>query len=194
MLLLTFQVFGSRTRRIPFFEKCPGGPANSQNPRDGANRLSIIFFWWMNDVLKLGNKQPLTEEDLFHLPEDYKAEIVVEEAERYWLEELKRCQSRRKKPSLWKALVRLIPWKSGLILIILKTLESLSVVFLPLCLWLVLKTLNEGPDHMKFASIYVALSGLTSLIKALTTHHYDYLTELWGLKLKVALTVLVLGL
>ena len=58
---------------------------------------------------------------------------------------------------------------------------------------LVLKTLNEGPDlDMKFASIYVALLGLTSLIKAaLTTHHYDYLTELWGLKLKVALTGLV---
>ena len=142
-------------------------------------------------MLKLGNKQPLTEEDLFHLPEDYKAEILVEEAERYWLEELKRGQSRRRKPRLWKALVRLIPWKSGLILIILKTLESLSVVFLPLYLWLVLKTLNEGPDHMKFASIYVALLGLTSLIKALTTHHYDYLTEFWGLKLKVALIGLV---
>ena len=167
-------------------------PSNSQNPRDGANWLSIIFFWWMNDVFKLGNKRPLTEEDLFHIPEDYKAETLVEEAERYWLEELKRGQSRRKKPRLWKALVRLIPWKSGLIMIILKTLESLSVVFLPLCLWLVLKTLNEGPDlDMKFVSMYVALLGLTSLIKALTTHHYEYLTELWGLKLKVALIGLV---
>ena len=133
------------------------------------------------------------EEDLFHLPEDYKAEILVEEAERYWLEELKRSQSRGKKPRLWKAMVRLIPWKSGLIMIILKTLESLSFVFLPLCLWLVLKTLNEGLDldRMKFVSMYVALLGLTSLIKALTTHHYDFLTELWGLKLKVALIGLV---
>ena len=143
-------------------------------------------------MLKQGNKRPLIEEDLFHLPEDYKAEILVEEAERYWLEELKRSQSRRKKPRLWKAMVRLIPWKSGLIMIILKTLESLSFVFLPLCLWLVLKTLNDGPDlDMKLVSIYVALLGLTSLIKALTTHHYDFLTELWGLKLKVALIGLV---
>ena len=137
-------------------------------------------------MLILGNKRPLTEEDLFHLPEDFTPEILVQEVERHWLEELKISQSRKKKPSLWKAVVRLIPRKSGLIMIILKTLDSLNVVFLPLCLWLVLKTLNEGPDHMKFASIYVALLGLTSLIKALTTHHYDYLTELWGLKLKVA--------
>ena len=167
-------------------------PSDSQNPKDGANWLSIIFFWWMNGVLKQGNKRPLIEEDLFHLPEDYKAEILVEEAERYWLEELKRSQSRGKKPRLWKAMVRLIPWKSGLIMIILKTLESLSFVFLPLCLWLVLKALNDGPDlDMKLVSIYVALLGLTSLIKALTTHHYDFLTELWGLKLKVALIGLV---
>ena len=168
------------------------GPADSRNPRDGANWLSIIFFWWMNDVLKLGNKRPLGEEDLFHLPGDIKAEILVEEAERHWLEELKISQSKKKKPSLWKAMVRLIPWKSGLIMIILKTLESLNVLFLPLCLWLVLKTLNEGPDlDMKFASMYVALLGLTSLLKALAKHHYNYLTELWGLKLKVALIGLV---
>ena len=143
-------------------------------------------------MLKLGNKRPLTEEDLFHLPKDYKAEILVEEAERYWLEELKRSQSRRKKPRLWRAIFRLIPWKSGFVVIILKTLKSLSAVFLPLCLWLVLKTLNDGPDlDMKFLSLYVALLGLTSLIEALTTHHFDYLTELWGLKLKVALIGLV---
>ena len=143
-------------------------------------------------MLKLGNKRPLTEKDLFHLPEDFKAEVLVEEAERYWLEELKRSQSRRKKPRLWIAMVSLIPWKSGLIMIILKISETLSILFLPLCLWLVLKTLNEEPDlDMTFVSIYVALLGLTSLIKALTTYHYDYLTELWGLKMKVALIGLV---
>ena len=97
-------------------------------------------------MLILGNKRPLTEEDLFHLPEDFTPEILVQEVERHWLEELKISQSRKKKPSLWKAVVRLIPRKSGLIMIILKTLDSLNVVFLPLCLWLVLKTLNEGPD------------------------------------------------
>ena len=167
-------------------------PSQSQNPRDGANWLAIIFFWWMNDVLKMGKKRPLTEEDLFNLPEDCKADVLVEKAEKYWLEELKRSQFKRNKPRLWKAMVSLIPWKSGLLMIVLKTLESLSFVFLPLCLWLVLKTLNDGPNlDIKFVSIYVALLGLTSLVKALTTHHYDYLTELWGLKLKVALIGLV---
>ena len=55
-----------------------------------------------------------------------------------------------------------------------------------------LETLNDGANlNLKFAFIYVALLGTTSVIKALTTHHYDYLTELWGLKMKVALIGLV---
>ena len=167
-------------------------PSERQNPRDGANWLSILFLWWMNDVLKLGNRRPLTEEDLFYLPEDCKAEVLVEKAEKYWFEELQKSQSRKRRPRLWKAIVSLIPWKSGFAMIILKTLESLSFVSLPLCLWLLLRALNEGPNmDKKFVYIYVALLGLASLIKALATQHYDYLTEVWGLKLKVALIGLV---
>ena len=143
-------------------------------------------------MLKLGNKRPLTENDLFPLLEDYKAEVVAEDAEKFWFKELKRCQSGERKPRLWKAMASLIPWKSGLVMIILKIVQALSFVLLPLCLWLVLKTLNDGPNlDLKFAFIYVAFLGTTSVMKALTTHHYDYLTELWGLKLKVALIGLV---
>jgi len=167
-------------------------PSESQNPRDRANWLSLIFFWWMNDVLKLGSTRPLTENDLFNLPEDCKAEVLVERAETYWFQELKRSESVGRKPRLWKAMVNLIPWKSRLVMMMLKTLESLSFVFQPLCLWLVLKTLNDGPDlDMRFAFTYVALLGMASLIKAVVTHHYDFLTEHWGLKLKVALIGLV---
>ncbi|XP_068699858.1 ATP-binding cassette sub-family C member 4-like isoform X2 [Montipora foliosa] len=146
----------------------------------------------MNDVLKLGNKRPLTDNDLFPLLEDYKAEVLVEDAEKRWFQELKRCQSRKRKPRLWKAMASLIPWKSGLVMIFLKILESFSSALQPLCLWLVLKTLNDGPNlDLKFAFMYVAFLGATSVMKALTTYHYDYLTELWGLKMKVALIGLV---
>ena len=163
-----------------------------KNPRDEASVLSIVFLWWLQDVLNLGSKRPLTDKDLLPLLEDYKAEVLVEKAEKYWLDELKRSQFKHKKPHLWKALIRLIPWRSGVAMVILRTLWSLSFVFLPLCLWLVLKTLNDGPNmDTRLAFIYVALLGVTSMIKALSTQHYDYLTELWALKLKVAVIGLV---
>lgn len=166
--------------------------SGSKNPRDGANALSVLFLWWMNDVLKMGKKQPLTDRDLFPLLENYKAEMLVERAEKVWLDELKSSQSKNRKPRLWKAMAKLILWKSRLVMIILQMFQSLSFVFLPLCLWLLLKTLNDGPNmDMKVALVYAAVLGITSMIKAASTQHFDYFTELWGLKLKVALIGLV---
>lgn len=136
-----------------------------KNPRGGASSLSIMFFWWMNDVIKLGNGQPLTEKNLFPLLEDYKAEVLVKTAEKWWLKE-----SRSKTPRLWKAMAGLIPWKSYLIMLALQTLRSLSFVSLPVCLWLLLKTLNDASNSdMKLAFIYVAILGMTSLIQAAST-------------------------
>ena len=166
--------------------------SKSTNPRGRAGFLSILFFWWMNDLLKLGNKRSLTEHDLFPLLEDQKAESLVGKAEKCWLKESKLSQSKNKKPRLWKAVVAVIPWKSALTISLLQTFRALSFVFLPLCLWLLLKTLNDGPNlDMKFAVIYVVLLGAISTMQAVTTQHYDYLTELWGLKLKVAFIGLV---
>ena len=166
--------------------------SNGKNPRDGASALSIVFFWWMNDVLRLGNKLTLTDQDLFPLLEDHKSEELIEKAEKCWLEELKERQSKNKKPRLWKAMASIIPCKSGLVMITLQTIRSLSYAFLPVCLWLVLKTLNDGPNlDMKFAFIYVALLGITSVVQSISAQHYLYLTDQWGLKLKVALIGLV---
>ena len=164
----------------------------SKNPRDGASWLSTVFFLWMNDLLRLGSNQPLTEGDLFPVLDGYKAEVVVRKAEKCWLEELKRSQAENKNPRLWRAMMRLIPWKSAVIVIVLRTFWALSFAFQPVCLWFVLKTLNDAPNmDIQFAVISVALLGTTTLVKVLSTHHYDYLTELWVLKLKVALIGLV---
>ena len=165
---------------------------SKKNPRDTAGWLSVVFFCWMNDVLTLGNKRPLTDEDLFPLLDDFKSEALVEKAEACWLDELKRSQLKNKKPLLWKAMVGIISWRSRFVITIFLTLRCVSFVCLPVCLWLVLKTLNDGPNmDMKWAFIYVALLGLTSLIQGASTQHYNYTTELWGLKLKVALIGLV---
>ncbi|XP_020629938.1 multidrug resistance-associated protein 4-like [Orbicella faveolata] len=146
----------------------------------------------MNDLLRLGSNRPLTEEDLFPLLEGYEAEVVVRKAEKCWLDELKKSQSGDKKPRLWKAMLRLIPWKSAVMIIVLRTFWALSFAFQPLSLWLLLKTLNDEPNmDMKLAIISVVLLGTATLVKVISTHHYDYLTELWALKLKVALIGLV---
>lgn len=143
-------------------------------------------------MLRLGNKRPLTEDDLFPILEDYKSEVLVEAAESYWFGEIEKSKSHNSKPRLWKVMARLISWKSALVMIILKAFSSISLALLPLCLWLVLKTLNDGPNlDMKRAFMYVAFLGITSFVRAASIQHFDTISELWGLKLKVALIGLV---
>ena len=190
--VLCFESLVSRGSNVHLKKTMPNTSSSSKNPRDGASALSIMFFWWMNDVLKLGNKRPLTDQDLFPLLEGHKAEVLIEKAEKCWLEELKGAQSKNKKPRLWKAVARIIPWKSGLAMLTLQTIRPLSYAFLPVCLWLLLKTLNDGPNlDMKFAFIYVALLGITSMVQAVTSQHFNYLADQWGLKVKVAIIGLV---
>ena len=166
--------------------------SKKNNPRDTASWLSVVFFWWMNDVLTLGSQRPLTDEDLFPLLDDYKAEVLVEKAEKCWLDELKTSRLKHRKPRLWKAMVGFIAWRSRFVITIFLMLRCVSFVCLPVCLWLVLKTSNDGLNmDMKWAFIYVALLGITSVIQGASTQHYYHVTELWGLKLKVALTGLV---
>ena len=51
-----------------------------------------------------------------------------------------------------------------------------------------LKALSDGSElDTNVAFISVALLGAMSVVPALATQQYDHLTELWGLKLKVAL-------
>ena len=105
--------------------------------------------------------------------------FLVGKAEKNWLRELEERQLRNKKPRLWKALVAIIPWRSIMTMLTLQVLRSLSFSLLPLCLWFLLKVLNDGPElNMKFALCYVALLGAMSVVQAVTTQHYDYLTEL----------------
>ena len=61
------------------------------NPRGRASVLSILFFGWMNNVLKLGNKKSLGDQDLFPFLEDQKAELLVSRAG-CWLSELRKIQ------------------------------------------------------------------------------------------------------
>ncbi|KAJ7363563.1 hypothetical protein OS493_009723 [Desmophyllum pertusum] len=164
----------------------------TKHPRDGVSVLSIMFFWWMNDVLRLGNKRPLTDEDLFPILEDYKSEVLVEKAENCWWDEINKRKLNNAKPRLWKIMVRLIPFKSAVVMIMLKVVTSIAFALLPLCLWLVLKTLNDGSNlDMKFAFMYVAFLGITSIVRGTSIQHFNNASELWGVKLKVALIGLV---
>jgi len=87
-----------------------------RNPREKAGFLSLLTFSWMNNVLKLGSKQPLEEKHLFPVETSNQAERLVADLEREWLAEKRASEQNRTKPRLWRAMMRVIScrdqWRS----------------------------------------------------------------------------------
>ena len=51
--------------------------ASVRNPREKAGFFSLLTFSWINDILKLGSKQPLEEKHLFPVETSNQAERLV---------------------------------------------------------------------------------------------------------------------
>ncbi|KAK7245644.1 hypothetical protein RIF29_40492 [Crotalaria pallida] len=79
------------------YDELPGGEMIC--PERHANILSRIFFSWMNPIMQLGYKKPLTEKDIWKLDKWDRTETLINNFQRCWAEE-----SRKSKPWLLRAL------------------------------------------------------------------------------------------
>ncbi|KAL8033738.1 hypothetical protein ABFX02_13G178200 [Erythranthe guttata] len=81
------------------YEELPG--AEQVCPERHANILSKITFAWMNPIMQLGYKRPLTEKDVWKLDTWDQTETLNDSFQRSWADEI-----RRPKPWLLRALNR----------------------------------------------------------------------------------------
>jgi ATP-binding cassette, subfamily C (CFTR/MRP), member 1 len=72
----------------------PIGKDVNESPFNTANAYSRWTFYWMGDLMKLGAKRPLEEEDVYLLGTEDQAEVLTEKLER----------ATEKHSSLWVAL------------------------------------------------------------------------------------------
>ena len=89
-----------------------GRKLNNPNPRENANLFSVILFWWTVRLFKKGYHKVLTEEDLYSPLKTDASEYLGNKLQKQWERQLKNAQqSRRKKPSLLKAIALTFPWE-----------------------------------------------------------------------------------
>lgn len=81
------------------YEELPGGEQERISPERHVNIFSKILFSWMNPLMELGYKRPLTEKDVWKLDDWDRTETLNATFQRCWLEE-----SRKPKPWLLRAL------------------------------------------------------------------------------------------
>jgi ABC-type multidrug transport system fused ATPase/permease subunit len=89
-----------------------GRKAHNPNPRENANLISVILFWWTVGLFKKGYHKDLAEEDLYSPLKTDASEYLGNKLQQQWERQLKVTQkSRRNKPSLLKAIALAFRWE-----------------------------------------------------------------------------------
>lgn len=158
-----------------------------KSPMEKANIFSLLFFWWMNDTLKLGSKRPLQDEDLFPLQDEFKTEALVDKLETEWYKESDSCARKNKHPRLWKVMFSMFSYKKYFILATVKLTHSVSNILLPVMVWFFLRSLSENANISQ-ASTTLRIIGISAVtvVKGMSHHHSFFLGGICGIQLKVS--------
>ena len=172
----------------------PQEQANKEkrSPMESANIFSLLFFWWMNDTLKLGNQRPLQNEDLLPLQDGFKTEALVQTLEVAWCKEKNSSAHKSRRPRLWKAMFRMFSCKNYLIFGVVKLIHSVSNVLLPVMVWFFLSSLSENSNVNRGSTIgHVVGICIMSLMKGISQHHSFFLGGIYGMQLRASVIGLV---
>ena len=157
-----------------------------------ADFFSLLTFSWMNNVLKLGSRQPLEEKHMLPVETSFKAERLVADLEREWLAEERAAEQNRTKPRLWKAMMRVIPCRDSVTVAFLRILYAIAFHLFPLIIWLFLKSISSSSEiNYKATLPFVIGMPFIAFTRTLCSVHGRFKAEMIATKLKVAMIGLV---
>ena len=170
------------------YDRLESEPRKNENPRKSANVFSILFFCWVREILAVGYKRPLENDDLFPLLEEDKTQILTEKLHQTWKEEaISASNKTRHGHRLLKALFRVFSFTDYVFILSLGLLPAVCNVLQPVFLSLLLPELMN--PHVKDSSwAYVFATGIcmSSFVQVICHHQFGYCAELMSLRWKSA--------
>ena len=158
-----------------------------------ANFFSLLTVSWMNNVLKLGSRQPLEEKHLPSVETSFKAERLVADLEREWLAEERASEQNQAKPRLWKAMMRMIPCRDYVTVAFLRMVYAIAFHLFPVIVWLFLKSISSASSEINYKATLPFVIGIpfVAFTRTLCSVHGRFKAEMIAIKLKVATIGLV---
>ncbi|KAJ7389906.1 hypothetical protein OS493_028369 [Desmophyllum pertusum] len=171
------------------YDRLESEPGQKENPKKNANIFSILSFWWVGELLAIGNKRPLKNEDLFPLLDEDKTQTSTEKLQGTWNEEKASCASNKGGNGyrLLKALIRAFPYTDYMVILGMTLLGGICNVLQPVFLsLLLLELMTSSGEESWWAYIYAAGICLSSFVRAITIHQWNYQAKLMALRWKSA--------
>ena len=168
------------------YDRLESQPKQKENPRKSANVFSILFFWWVREILAIGQKRPLENDDLFPLLDEDKTQTSTEKLHNTWNEETA-ANKRGNRHRLLRALFRAFPFSDYVFILSLGLLPAVCNVLQPVFLSLLLPELmNSHIKDSSWAYIYATGICMSSFVRAVFIHQFCYYAQLMGLRWKSA--------
>ncbi|XP_067011704.2 probable multidrug resistance-associated protein lethal(2)03659 [Anabrus simplex] len=162
------------------------------NPREKANPLSVLLFWWTVDLFRKGYKKDLAVEDLYSPLKQDCSKVLGDNLERQWEREVERAKKKGKNPSLGTALVRTYAWefsKRGILLLANDLIVRLSQ---PLLLGQLLAYFKPSSTMERSDALFYA-GGIVLFMAfgALLYNHYLFASFHTGVRIRAACCSLI---
>ncbi|GLV39331.1 uncharacterized protein CBL_20420 [Carabus blaptoides fortunei] len=142
--------------------------SDNPNPRDTANPVSVLFFWYTIGMFRKGYTKVLEISDLYNPLKCDRSTTLGNRLESDWKRHLERCKTKNIKPSFLKTLVRTF-WLEYLKLGILLSVNDIPVrLAQPLMLGKLLEYFRQDSvmpkeEALIYAAVIVALNGVSAL-------------------------------
>ncbi|XP_037954692.1 probable multidrug resistance-associated protein lethal(2)03659 [Teleopsis dalmanni] len=162
-----------------------------KNPREGANVISCLSFWYTMPTFFKGRKKTLDEKDLYQTLSTHKSEKLGNKMCISWEKELERKTNTKKGPSLLKATMRVFGCEFALLGIALFLLEMGVRSLQPLCLLGLIAYYANDENDMQKAYLYAAGVLICSALNVIIIHPFMLGTLHLGMKIRVGMCSMI---
>ncbi|KAL7740941.1 hypothetical protein ACLKA6_014096 [Drosophila palustris] len=163
-----------------------------ENPREHANFLSAICFWFTMPTFLKGRKKMLETEDLYKALKEHKSETLGDKLCVAWDRELlKKQQNSKKEPSLLRTLLKVFGPYFALLGLVLFLLELGLRTIQPLFLLKLISYYTHGSETIDAAYYYAAGVIACSALNVFIMHPYMLGTIHMGMKMRVGLCSMI---
>ncbi|XP_012538805.1 probable multidrug resistance-associated protein lethal(2)03659 [Monomorium pharaonis] len=165
-----------------------------KNPRQNVNIISLLLFWWTQNIFRTGYKKDLEETDLYATLTQDKTSNLGTLIGKAWKAEEESCAKKKNgsKPLLLKVLLCMFIKPIIIIGVALAIMELFSRMYQPLLLATLLRYFASDKKEWS-DEVYYSAGGiiLLSIMDAFISHHCVHWAFHLGLKIKIACTSLI---
>ncbi|UJR07994.1 hypothetical protein I4U23_012273 [Adineta vaga] len=148
--------------------------------------IYVVFWWWLNPILKISSQRQLTDDDLFDLSSNDDCSCLLNKLEIVW----NKYENRYQQINTWKIIAKTF-WKDTLQTGLILFPYFLAKVAQPLLLKGIINNINDSNVPSYVSYLYAIGLGLVKTFLVLLHHQFFFRTTRIGMQIRISLAALI---